>query len=55
MHRDPNRTGELNLDDWRYVADQFNAIGQKVKSAGMTFGYHNHTVEFGRENGIVSL
>lgn len=53
VHRDPNKTGELNLDDWRYVADQFNAIGQKVKSAGMTFGYHNHTVEFGKENGIV--
>lgn len=53
VHRDPNKTGELNLDDWRYIADQFNAIGQKVKSAGMTFGYHNHTVEFGKENGVV--
>src|SRR5580704_14595799 len=38
VHRDPTRTGELNLDDWRYVADQFNEIGQKVKRAGMTFG-----------------
>lgn len=53
VHRDPARTGDLNLDDWRYVADQFNAIGEKVKAAGMTFGYHNHTVEFGKENGIV--
>jgi len=53
VHRDPARTGDLNLDDWRYVADQFNEIGQKVKGAGMTFGYHNHTVEFGKENGIV--
>lgn len=53
VHRDPARTGELNLDDWRYVADQFNTIGQKVKAAGMTFGYHNHTIEFGAENGIV--
>jgi sugar phosphate isomerase/epimerase len=53
VHRDPSRTGELNLDDWRYVADQFNSIGQKVKAAGMTFGYHNHTIEFGTENGIV--
>jgi sugar phosphate isomerase/epimerase len=53
IHRDPARTGELNLDDWRYVADQFNAVGEKVKSAGMTFGYHNHTIEFGTENGIV--
>ncbi|WP_109487246.1 TIM barrel protein [Occallatibacter savannae] len=53
VHRDPSRTGELNLDDWRYVADQFNAIGQKIKAAGMTFGYHNHTIEFGTENGVV--
>jgi sugar phosphate isomerase/epimerase len=53
IHRDPTRTGDLNLDDWRYVADQFNAIGEKVKTAGMTFGYHNHTIEFGKENGIV--
>jgi sugar phosphate isomerase/epimerase len=53
VHRDPTRKGELNLDDWRYVADQFNAIGAKVKAAGMTFGYHNHVVEFGTENGVV--
>jgi sugar phosphate isomerase/epimerase len=53
VHRDPTRKGELNLDDWRYVADQFNTIGAKVKAAGMTFGYHNHTVEFGTENGVV--
>ena len=53
VHRDPTRKGDLNLDDWRYVADQFNAIGEKVKAAGMTFGYHNHTIEFGTENGVV--
>ena len=28
-------------------------LAQKVKAAGMTFGYHNHTVEFGTENGVV--
>ena len=53
VHRDPSRTGELDLDDWRYVADQFNEMGQKIKGAGMTFGYHNHTVEFGKENGLI--
>ncbi|HEY2469284.1 MAG TPA: TIM barrel protein [Terracidiphilus sp.] len=53
VHRDPTRTGDLNLDDWRYVADQFNTIGAKVKAAGMTFGYHNHTIEFAKENGII--
>ena len=53
VHRDPARKGELTLDDWRYVADEFNEIGEKVKAAGMTFGYHNHTVEFGTEGGVV--
>jgi len=53
VHRDPTRTGDLDLDDWRYVADQFNEIGRKVKAAGMTFGYHNHIIEFGKENGVV--
>jgi sugar phosphate isomerase/epimerase len=53
MHRDPSRKGDLNLDDWRWIADQFNAIGEKVKEAGMTFGYHNHTIEFPSESGVM--
>lgn len=53
MHRDPAKKGEPTLDDWRWAADQLNEIGQKVKTAGMQFGYHNHWVEFGTENGVV--
>ena len=53
MHRDPSRKGDLNLDDWRWIADQFNFIGEKVKESGMTFGYHNHTIEFPMENGVM--
>jgi sugar phosphate isomerase/epimerase len=53
VHRDPAAKGEMKLDDWRYAADQFNEIGEKIKAAGMTFGYHNHHVEFGTENGVV--
>ena len=53
MHRDPAKKGEPTLDDWRWAADQLNEIGQKVKAAGMQFGYHNHWVEFGTESGIV--
>ncbi|MFZ1086682.1 MAG: sugar phosphate isomerase/epimerase [Terracidiphilus sp.] len=49
--RDPALTGELTLDDWRWVAEQLNHIGEKVKAAGMTFGYHNHGPEFGTEGG----
>lgn len=53
MHRDPAKKGDLNLDDWRWVADQFNEIGEKVKAAGMQFGYHNHTIEFKEEDGVL--
>lgn len=47
MHQQPGaaRT-ELTLDDWKWNADQFNQIGEKVKAAGMNFAYHNHVAEF---------
>jgi sugar phosphate isomerase/epimerase len=51
--RDPAAKGPLALDDWRWVAGEFNRIGEKVKAAGMTFGYHNHIPEFGAEGGVV--
>ncbi|HEY1987054.1 MAG TPA: TIM barrel protein [Terracidiphilus sp.] len=53
VHRDPSHKGELSMDDWRYVADEFNTIGEKVKAAGMTFGVHNHTPEFQSEGGVL--
>ena len=53
MRRDPALTGPLTLDDWRWVAGEFNRIGEKVKAAGMTFGVHNHIPEFGSEGGVV--
>ena len=52
-HRDASRKGEMTLDDWHYAADEFNKIGEKVKAAGLTFGYHNHFVEFHTEGGVV--
>ena len=47
MHQQPGagRT-ELTLDDWKWNADQFNQIGEKVNAAGMKFAYHNHVAEF---------
>jgi sugar phosphate isomerase/epimerase len=54
VHRDPSKKGgELSLDDWRYVSDEFNRIGEKIKGAGMTFGVHNHTPEFATEDGVL--
>src|ERR1700733_8955940 len=53
VHRDPAAKGELTLDDWRFVASEFNRVGEKLKSAGITFGVHNHVPEFAVENGTV--
>jgi sugar phosphate isomerase/epimerase len=53
MHRDPETKGPMTLDDWNWVADEFNRIGGKVKSAGMQFGYHNHMGEFEKQDGVV--
>src|SRR5271169_4031410 len=43
----------MTLDDWRWNAEQFNRIGERVNAAGMKFAYHNHTPEFHSENGVM--
>lgn len=53
MHRDPNAKGATTLDDWRWIAGEFNRVGEKVKAAGMTFGVHNHTPEFATIDGTL--
>lgn len=47
------RSSAFTLEDWRWNAEQFNAIGKKVSAAGMKFGYHNHTMEFHVTDGVV--
>jgi len=54
--KDPNSRAareSMTLDDWRWNADQFNHIGERVSAAGMRFAYHNHTPEFRSENGVL--
>jgi sugar phosphate isomerase/epimerase len=53
MHRDPSAKGPATLDDWRWIAGQFNKVGEKIKAAGMTFGVHNHIPEFANFNGTI--
>ncbi|MGD0096370.1 MAG: TIM barrel protein [Terracidiphilus sp.] len=53
MRRDPEAKGPLTLEDWHWVAGEYNRIGEKVKAAGMTFAIHNHIPEFGVEGGVV--
>jgi len=43
----------MTLADWRWNADQFNHIGERVHAAGIKFAYHNHTPEFRSENGVM--
>lgn len=43
----------MTLDDWRWNAEQFNQIGERVHAAGMRFAYHNHTPEFRSQNGVM--
>jgi sugar phosphate isomerase/epimerase len=44
---------EVSLDDWKYNAEEFNKTGEKLKKAGITFGYHNHWSEFAPVEGKV--
>jgi len=53
MHRDPNAKGAPTLDDWRWIAGEFNRIGEKIKAAGIAFGVHNHTPEFATIDGTL--
>jgi sugar phosphate isomerase/epimerase len=53
MKKDPAAHGPMTLDDWKWASEEFNRIGAKIKAAGMTLGYHNHTPEFLSENGTL--
>jgi len=52
QHRDPEAKGTPTLDDWHWIASEFNRIGEKVNVAGMTFGVHNHIPEFAVYDGV---
>jgi sugar phosphate isomerase/epimerase len=47
------RSNAFTLEDWRWNAEQFNAIGKKVSAAGLKFGYHNHSMEFRKTDGVM--
>jgi sugar phosphate isomerase/epimerase len=35
-----------DIDGYRRLADEFNALGERCNAAGLRFGYHNHAFEF---------
>jgi sugar phosphate isomerase/epimerase len=40
-------------DGWRRIAADFNRAGERAKTRGLTFAYHNHDFEFNRVEGLV--
>jgi sugar phosphate isomerase/epimerase len=53
MHRYASAKGPRTLDDWRWIASELNRIGERVGSAGMILGVHNHTPEFTPIDGVL--
>lgn len=45
----------IELEDWRWSAERFNAIGARVRDAGMRFAYHNHNIETQKYGNIVAF
>jgi len=48
-----DREHAFTLEDWRWNAEQLNALGEKAMAAGLKFGYHNHFTEFHVTDGVV--
>jgi sugar phosphate isomerase/epimerase len=42
-------------DDWKRVADQFNAAARQVKAAGFRFAFHNHNDVFKKVGDVVPI
>jgi sugar phosphate isomerase/epimerase len=50
-----NPFNHIDLEDWRWSAERFNAIGARVHDAGMRFAYHNHNIEAQKYGNVVAL
>jgi sugar phosphate isomerase/epimerase len=47
---------KISPDDYKWNAEQFNLIGERVKKAGMQLGYHNHAIDLKKlKGGVVGL
>lgn len=44
---------QKTMDDWKKIADQFNACGDICKKNGIRFAYHNHEYTFEALDGII--
>jgi sugar phosphate isomerase/epimerase len=42
---------ERSADGWKVLADELNAVADKLEPAGLKAGYHNHQAEFTAKDG----
>ena len=47
------QNANVGMDEWKFNFDFFNKAGAKVKKAGMRFGYHNHSNEWKKIDGVL--
>jgi sugar phosphate isomerase/epimerase len=47
------RNSSVTIDQWKWNFDHMNEVGKRVKSAGMQFGYHNHSNEWKTIDGVL--
>ena len=45
----------IELSDWQWSAERFNAIGARVHGAGLRFLYHNHNIDFLKYGDVVAF
>ena len=43
------------IEDWKRIAEQFNAAAKQVKAAGFRFGFHNHNDVFKKIGDVVPI
>ena len=46
---------KITLDDYKWNADQFNRLGEKLHQNGLRLGYHNHAVDLKRFGNMTAL
>jgi sugar phosphate isomerase/epimerase len=49
----PYKGAQKSIDDYKKIADEFNACGEIAKKHGIKFAYHNHDYSFVPMNGII--
>jgi sugar phosphate isomerase/epimerase len=54
--RDAVRTiaNSMTLDDWKWIAEHLNRIGELSRKSGIRTGYHNHNIDFRRIDGVIA-